>query len=588
VDAELARLERQGVIERVPFAQVFRRAAYSTLFTVPKSDGRRRVVIDLSRLSRLVAPVSCRLPTVTTVRQEVLKGSWAQVTDLSDAYHSIALAPASRDFTRFRWGQDTYRYKALPMGLGPSAGAFTAALEPVLAVIRIAHPSARLHAYIDDILVSAPTCHGAAACTRSLRTLLAATGFTVNWSKSMAEPSQVVTFLGFAFDFLQGTISVTADRATSIRQDCRRWLRRAATTGTTPRALARTLGRLSALSPAVPHTKARTAALMAALHTALGQRADWDALWCIPAHLQSEIARDIAWWSDALGPTAPRSAPLQPPPPRFLITTDASLWAGGATLIPIEPPRLLPPDALVELSRTARPLALHQRFFSAAECASQNSVSTAETRTVLDALGAFAPTIAGTPVAFLADSQTTLSGVRRQRSRVPQLRRLLFAISALLEAHNISLVQTAYVTSEDNSRADLLSRLEWPTTLPQPRPALTSATLAHIESHLATPRLHDLTTIPTLARRRMIWPPATVIRPHPAQIPNTLRHFDAFGAPGDALVLVAPLEPHRRWFSRLATAPHCMLPGMTDPDSRARLFAALLHPLRSSLPEPLF
>ena len=114
--------------------------------------------------------------------------------DLKDAYWHIGIHQESRKYLRFRWDQKFYKIGVLAFEVGPGPRIFTKLLKVPLTVLR--RLMIRLVAYLDDFLIMGRTKEEAIQARDSVLYLLQMLGFTINWEKSVLQPTQEVEFLG--------------------------------------------------------------------------------------------------------------------------------------------------------------------------------------------------------------------------------------------------------------------------------------------------------------------------------------------------------------------------------------------------------
>ena len=145
---EVSRLLSSGVISEVGFddSQIV-----SRVFTVPKSNGGHRLVIDLSRLNKFVNRVSFRLEDKEVIKSLIQKNDYLVSIDLKDAFHTISLHQESKRLVVFQLGNKRFSYNTLPFGLSSSPRIFTKVLKPIVSHIRAL--GIRISSYLDDILI---------------------------------------------------------------------------------------------------------------------------------------------------------------------------------------------------------------------------------------------------------------------------------------------------------------------------------------------------------------------------------------------------------------------------------------------------
>ena len=76
----------------------------------------------------------------------------------------------------------------------------------------------RIHQYLDDWLIPAPTRESCHQGTQSLLALCQESGWIVNLQKSELEPKQVFEFVSYQYDLLHGLVKPTQNRWESILQ----------------------------------------------------------------------------------------------------------------------------------------------------------------------------------------------------------------------------------------------------------------------------------------------------------------------------------------------------------------------------------
>jgi hypothetical protein len=130
----------------------------------------------------------------------VRAGCYFTRLDLTDAYHSVPIAPEFRSFLAFEWQGVDWEWNVLPFGLSCAPRIFSIVLKAALANLR--RLGLTFVQYLDDILVISPDFPSAERDINTIRFQLSSLGFLVNTSKSQLIPCQEVDFLGFKLDSL--------------------------------------------------------------------------------------------------------------------------------------------------------------------------------------------------------------------------------------------------------------------------------------------------------------------------------------------------------------------------------------------------
>ena len=147
VEAELERLERQGVIEPVLFSQWA-----APIVPVLKSDGNVRICGDYKlTINRESERDKYPLPKVEDLFSTLSGGKAFTKLDMAHAYQQLVLEESSREYTTINTAKGLFRYKRLPFGIASAPSIFQRTLENVLQGIP------NVCVYLDDVLVTGST-----------------------------------------------------------------------------------------------------------------------------------------------------------------------------------------------------------------------------------------------------------------------------------------------------------------------------------------------------------------------------------------------------------------------------------------------
>ena len=156
------------------------------------------------------------METPETIRLSLQQGEWVTSIDFSDAYFHIPVHNRSRKFLRFHFQNQTYQFRALPFGLSTAPMEFTGVVKEVKLMAQ--SRGIRIHQYLDDWLIRAPTRESCHRGTQSLLALCQDLGWVINLQKSELDPKQVFKFLGYKYDLTLGVVKPTQARWDSILQ----------------------------------------------------------------------------------------------------------------------------------------------------------------------------------------------------------------------------------------------------------------------------------------------------------------------------------------------------------------------------------
>ena len=178
---------------------------YSRLFLVPKPDGSFRPIIDLKKLNQFIVIPSFKMETLFSIIAALQPQEWITKIDLKDAYHHILVHVNIRKYFRFVIARTVYQFRVLPFGLSTAPREFTKTLAPVVHLLR--SQGIQVHAYLDDWIIRATSKEQSLNHTQHVLQLLQSLGWTINWAKSMLQPSRILDFLGLHFNLEQALIS---------------------------------------------------------------------------------------------------------------------------------------------------------------------------------------------------------------------------------------------------------------------------------------------------------------------------------------------------------------------------------------------
>jgi len=210
----------------------------SSIFIRPKKDGSHRLILSLKGLNHYVTYHHFKMDTLYSMLKLVEKDCYMASLDLKDAYYSVAVKPSHRKYLRFMWDNSLYQFTCLPNGLSSCPSKFTKLLH------KKGHVISR---YIDDLFLLAKTYD--LCVTNVIDTFMQfdSLGFTIHPEKSVSIPSQRLVLLGFIIDSVAMSITLTPDKAQSVREACLSLMK-----GTpTIRDVARVIGKIISSFPGV-------------------------------------------------------------------------------------------------------------------------------------------------------------------------------------------------------------------------------------------------------------------------------------------------------------------------------------------------
>ncbi|KAN0033464.1 hypothetical protein ACTA71_002891 [Dictyostelium dimigraforme] len=324
ITKEVQDLLLDDAIEQVLPNRYSKLVFYSNVFTVPKPGTTLlRPVLDLKRLNSYIVNQSFKMEGIKNLPSMLKKGYYMVKLDIKKAYLHVLVDPQFRDLFRFVWKGVHYRWKTMPFGLSTATRIFTMLLRPVLRMLRDTNVS--VIAYLDDLLIVAPTKEECLTNLKKTMDLLLKLGFKLNLEKSILEPTQSITFLGLEIDSLSMKLLVPKEKKKSVIKEIRNFLK---IDQCSPRKLAGLKGKLIALKDAIIpfrlYTRQTNKFHTQCLTLANG---DWDQSFPVPQEVKSEISI----WLTVLNQWNGKEISLFPNFD-YVLTTDASESGAGATL----------------------------------------------------------------------------------------------------------------------------------------------------------------------------------------------------------------------------------------------------------------
>ena len=389
----------------------------SNIFLVPKRQGGFRLILNLRNLNKFVQYTKFRMDHVDQVIKLLRPLDWMCSLDLTQAYGSLFLHPSHQKYFQFTWRGNFYCYTTLPQGFSDSPRIFVKTTLPLMASLR--RQLIDILIYIDDTFLHS---HCPNVLIRNLnltRDLFHNSGLTVNIEKSCLVPVQQMEFLGFVFNSVAYTITVTAAKQKGLLRLVSSILEKPQKP-ITIRLLAKVIGKIVAMFPASDDAKLNYRILDNLKCKSLAHFKSWDS----KVQLTGACLKQLMWWKTFLM-KAPISKSLAVPVPTIEIFTDASGFAYGSVKDGVE---------------------LQGRF---TEKQKKFSINTKELLAIYFALGAYASQLKDEVVHIRCDNMVAIFCVKRFGSRDVFRNRLVSKIYGLARKYNFQIV-ISYIPSKKN------------------------------------------------------------------------------------------------------------------------------------------
>ena len=150
LEGEISRHVKSGAVSKVKFKKD---QLLSRVFTVPKPNGKVRMIIDLSLLNTQINHVHFKMEGSECIKTLLNQSDFMAYIDLSDAFFSIPIHQDSKKFLCFEFESQRYQFNVLPFGMASSPRIFTKILKPVIIYLR--SQGIKIVSYLDDISICA-------------------------------------------------------------------------------------------------------------------------------------------------------------------------------------------------------------------------------------------------------------------------------------------------------------------------------------------------------------------------------------------------------------------------------------------------
>lgn len=213
LENEITKLLQQGVIS----VATEEPHVVMPLLVAENSEGKQRLILDARLLNCFLDPESFKLPSVSSILEELSAGDLLLKIDFKAAYYNLLVAKRDRKYVAFRWRGITYVFNAAVMGLNITPYHFQLLSDTVKAYICIAL-GCKGAAYLDDLLFAIPS----SATLREqqwarwvIHHILQRAGFIRAKLKCSEEFATRVQMLGFVIDTIRQQVEVPEEKLKS-------------------------------------------------------------------------------------------------------------------------------------------------------------------------------------------------------------------------------------------------------------------------------------------------------------------------------------------------------------------------------------
>lgn len=259
----------------------------SSIFTVPKSNGKHRFILNLKNLNKFIRPEHFKMEDFRTALKLLSPNYFMATIDLKDAYFLVSINKHHRKMLRFEWKSQLYEFNVLCFGICTAPFVFTKLMKPVLKYLR----SQGLISvnYLDDFLLVGQSYDECVYNVSTTMNTLHSLGFVINSNKSQITPKTECKFLGFIFNTKNMTLYLPEEKKQRILYKTTEFLK---LKKCTIRYFAEFLGILTSACPAVRYGWMYTKIFERQKFLALGNSDNYNKKMI----LDKSLKHDLEWW----------------------------------------------------------------------------------------------------------------------------------------------------------------------------------------------------------------------------------------------------------------------------------------------------
>ncbi len=305
----------------------------STVFPVPKKDGRFRLCTDYRPLNEFQSKRPFKMENIQSIAETIQPWDFGMLVDLTDCYLTMGLHPSQRKYCRFRHpvGEERLQWTTVSFGMSEAPRICTKLLRPLVGLLK--QLGIRCVIYIDDLLIlhqdRTRLVRGMAIAMNLLQRQV---GLNLKTSKCSFCPSRQFTCLGFQWNTETMHVAVPRARLWEAQRTARRLVKSAGAPIHT-RDLARFVGKVTAMTRGIRGARRRLLHIQQPLGTAVREGG-----FSGRVLLSKESVTALQWWAGPEpwarngSPIVPESRPLQGSV-QSDAATESSGWGGTLIMV---------------------------------------------------------------------------------------------------------------------------------------------------------------------------------------------------------------------------------------------------------------
>lgn len=189
----------------------------SSIFLVPKPNGKQRFILNLKQLNKFIPTKHFKLEDLRTALKLLSNNCFMSTIDLKDAYFLISIHPNSKKYLRFQFNGNLYEFNVLPFGLNTAPYIFTKILKPIAKLLRSLGYLSTF--YLDDLFLVGQSYTDCLQNVNDTIQLLKSLGFIINTEKSSVVPNNCCKFLGNIIDSKRFEVRLPDDKRKKIETE---------------------------------------------------------------------------------------------------------------------------------------------------------------------------------------------------------------------------------------------------------------------------------------------------------------------------------------------------------------------------------
>ena len=419
---ELLKLIKTGRVEIVD-----KKPDFLNPLHVVEQPTKKRLILDCSHLNDFIEIPSFKYEDHKSALCSFKKNGFMITYDLKDGYNQILIDKRFRKYLSFKFvykGKTIYaQYVCGPFGLKDLPYVFTKIFRPLIKHWRAC--AIAVVQFLDDGWACFSSLREAEIGSEHIRKDLLRFGAVWSIKKCFWVPVQVLDWIGFTWNCVEGSLRIKESRVSKIITTCENLLEKRQVSA---RVLASFTGQIISMIPVIDD--------LARFHTRISQMAVADAFsWDSPVQLNEQIKSEISYWIKNIRSLNVRYIfDVQVPVNPIIIEGDASHSGCGSYI--------------VGQNEVAA------RLFSPEECLRHSTWR--ELENVRFSMEALAPYVSGANVLFRTDNQSTQKILKRG-SMKRDCHDLAKSTVDFCHEHDISL-DVQWIPRGENKIADAISR----------------------------------------------------------------------------------------------------------------------------------